>query len=414
MCGLREADVADWHGERYTARAMTIFDQCLALLRWKRLILANTIIVAAASVIVALLLPKWYRSTASVFPPEEDLLLPGGSSGMATLAAVGIGRSNLPVLASPSDILAAVLESRGVWEEVIRRHDLLRAYKAEDMDRALQALDSHVQIKVGPEGVVRVRVLDREPARAAAIANTFVELLDRVNREKRHTSARTARAFLEQRLVQNHTELSAAEDTLRALQERTGALLPEEQLKAVISAASELQVQLLLRETDLAVLRAQVGPENPDLRTTAREVEALRRRLHEVEVRPGAGPGPLDLPLDRYPALTVAYLRALREVKVQEALYELLTEQYERYRIQENRDTPTVQVLDTAVPATVKAKPVRWLICFTATGLAFLGSLLLASSLEAAARMRREDPERFAGLRRLASELGLARALDRL
>lgn len=393
---------------------MTLLDQCLALLRWKRLILANTIIVAAVSVVVALLLPKWYRSTASVFPPEEDLLLPAASAGLASIAAVGIGRSNLPVLASPSDIFAAVLESRGVCEEVIRRHDLVRVYKEKDMDHALKTLTRHVQVKVGGEGVVRVKVLDREPSRAAAMANTFVELLDRVNREKRHVSARQARSFLEERLAQNRRDMSAAEETLRVLQERTGALAPEEQLKAIISAASELQVQLLLRETDLAVLRAQVGSENPDLRALEREVEALRRRLREVEVRPGGNPGPLSLPLDRYPGLTVSYLRAFREVKVQEALYELLTEQYERYRIQESRDTPTVQVLDAAVPATLKAKPIRWLICLTATSLALIGSLLLASALEAAARMRREDPERFSRLRRLAAEFGLARALERI
>lgn len=393
---------------------MTLLDQCIALLRWKRLIVANTLIVAAASVVVALLLPKWYRSTASVFPPDDDLLLSSGSSGLATIAAVGIGRSNLPVLASPSDVLAAVLESRSVGEEVIRRHDLIRVYKVDDMDHARKVLDHRVQVKVGAEGVVRVKVLDREPERAAAMANTYVELLDRMNREKRHTAARQARVFLEGRLQQNRRDLSAAEETLRVLQERTGALLPEEQLKAVIAAASEMQVQLLLRETDLAVLREQVGADNPELRATQREVDALRSRLHEVEVRPGAGDGPLELPLDRYPALTVAYLRAFREVKVQEAVYELLTEQYERYRIQESRDTPTVQVLDAAVPATMKAKPVRWLICLVATGLAFFGSLLLASLLEAAARLRREEPERFADLRRLAAEFGLARVLERL
>jgi tyrosine-protein kinase Etk/Wzc len=393
---------------------MTILDQSLALLRWKRLILTNTLVVAAASVIVALLLPKWYRSTASVFPPDEDLLLPGATTGLASLVAVGIGRSNLPVLATPSDILAAVLESRGVCEEVIRRYDLLSVYKVKDMDHALKVLGKHVQVSVGGEGVVWVKVLDREPARAAAIANTFVELLDRVNREKRHTSARQARIFLEQRLAQNRSDMSAAEDTLRVLQERTGVLVPEEQVKAMITAAAELQAKLALRETDVAVLRAQVGPENPELRAAEREVEALRRRIHEVEVRPGAASGPLALPLDRYPALTVANLRASREVKVQEMLYGLLTEQYERYRIQEDRETPTVQVLDTAVPATMKARPIRWLICVTATGLAFLGSLLLAAGFEAIARMRREDPERFAGLRRLAAELGLARALERL
>lgn len=110
----------------------------------------------------------------------------------------------------------------------------------------------------------------------------------------------------------------------------------------------------------------------------------------------------------------MAYLRAFRSVKMQEAVYEFLTEQYEQYRIQESRDTPTVQVLDRAVPAQRKAKPIRWLICVSATAAAFFGSVVLAAFLESIARARRDDPPRFERWRALFGEFGLGRALDRL
>ena len=409
--------------------AMSFLDQCLALARWKRMILLNTLVVAGLAVVVALILPKWYRSTASVFPPEDEGMPLTGLSNLVSVANAGmVGRSSLPVLASPSDLFVAVLESRTVGEEVIRRHDLQRVFHAKDMDSALKALKERVRFKVGNEGVVKVSATDKDPARAAAMANTFVELLDRVNREKRHTSARQARVFIEGRLEENRRDLAAAEDTLRAIQERTGVLIPDEQFKALIGAASEVQVQLALKEVDLAVLRAQVGVGSPDLRALEREVQALRGRLRELEVAPfdasagdAAGvqrtpvrPGPLELPLNDYPGLTVGYLRAMREVHVQEAVFELLTQQYEQYRIQESRDTPTVQVLDPGVPATRKVKPIRWLICVSATALAFLASLTMAALLEAGGRLRRENPAAFERVRALAGEFGMARMLDRL
>ena len=122
-----------------------------------------------------------------------------------------------------------------------------------------------------------------------------------------------------------------------------------------------------------------------------------------------------DGPLMRPPALqsTVgASVSLTTTVKVQEAVYEFLMEQYEQYRIQESRDTPTVQVLDRAVPAERKAKPIRWLICVCATVGAFALSLVLAALLEAGARLRREDPARHERLRQALAEMGLRRLAD--
>jgi tyrosine-protein kinase Etk/Wzc len=411
------------------SETMEFLDRCLVVLRWKKLILLNTLLVAAASVVVALALPKWYLSVASLFPPEEDTIsLSGISSSLASAASMVSGpRATLPIWATPSDVYSAVLHSRIVRSEVIRRNDLLRVYQAPDTDRAIQTFNSLVKIKVGGEGVVQIKVLDKDPKRAAAIANDLVDMLDRVNREKRNTSARQARVFIEGRLEQNRRDLARAEQTLRATQESTGVMIPEDQLKAMIDASAAVEVELLLREVDLGVMRSQVGSGHPGLVSLEREVSSLRRRMRELQQgedpdvgmnadEPGrsAPEAGLGLPLKQYPGVQLVYLRAFREVTVQEAIYELLTQQYERYRIQESRDTPTVQVLDPAVPATYKAKPIRWLICVSATFVAFVLSVLLALFFESLRRMRGESPERFERVRRIAAELRLGRALERL
>lgn len=404
-------------------RAMSFLEQCLALLRWKRLIFWNTVIVAAAALLVALLLPKWYRASASVFPPEDDSPTLGSLTSMINMAALGGNRTHLPVLASPSDLFAAILNSRSVREVVVDRHGLLGVYKVEDMDRALKVMRRKVDVNVGREGVVTVTVLDKDPRRAAGMAGTFMSELDRVNREKRTSSARVAREFIERRLEENRHDLAAAEDSLRRIQEDTGVLAPEDQLRAVINAAAQVQVQLIFKEVELSVLRDQLGMRHPGLRSIEREVEALRSRMSELDFGPagsaavfddGARTGTLDVPIRNYPGLTLEYLRALRALKIQEAIFELLTQQYEQYRIQEMRDTPTVQILDEAAAPTLKARPIRWLICVSATLAAFLLSVLLASILENLSRMRRDAPGRYLTASRMAEELGLGFVLRRL
>ncbi len=394
---------------------MSLLDLLIALARWKRLILVNTLLVALASVVLVLFIPKSYRAVASIFPPEDDAMS-AASIGSLISASGLVGRgSNLPVLATPSDVYAAILRSRTLREELIRRFDLLTAWEERDMDHAIRRFSQTMKVKVGSEGVVSIGVLDREPERAAGIANASIEILDRMNREKRRSSAGQARAFIERRLEENRRDLVAAEDSLREIQKSTQVLVPDRQAEAIISAGAQVEVELLMKEVELGVLEAQLGPTHPDRLARAREVEALRRRMREMESGEGGRTGNrFEIPFARYPDLSLGYVRALRSVKVQEAIFEFLSQQVEQYRIQESRDTPTVQVLDHAVIPTMKAKPVRWLICAAATSIAFLFSLLVASFIEVLRRMRQQAPERFQKLETLGRELGLKPLLDRL
>ncbi len=375
-----------------------ILRRLVSLARWRRLILTNTMVVAVAAIIVAMILPKSYRSTATVFPPEEEGLNLRSITTMVAAGGLAPGRQSLPLLATPSDIYAAILKSRSVREEIIRRHDLMTEFKVGTMDEALEILRGCAKIKVGNEGVVAITVTHKDPAKAARIANDFVSLLDVRARDRRRTSAGAVRAFLDSRVADCRDSLATAERALQRVQEQTGILAPEEQIRSLVDAAVQLDLSRRVREVELGMMRAQVGPSDPDRARLAREVDLFAGQLHELDRGKRADSAAYQVPLRELPARTAAYARALRQVKLQESLFEILSEQLEQYRILELRDTPSVQVLDTAVPAEKRWRPVRWLICVIATGLAFVFSCALAWALDGLERLRREEPERYRSL----------------
>jgi tyrosine-protein kinase Etk/Wzc len=372
-----------------------ILRRLVSLARWRRLILANTLLVAAGAVVVSLLLPKTFRATASVFPPEEDVLSARSLTTMMAAGGLAPTRQSLPLLATPSDIYAAILKSRSVREEIIRRYDLMSAFGVRTMDEALDMLRSMAKVKVGTEGIVSVTVVDEDPEKAARIANDFVSLLDVRARERRRASAGAVRVFLDTRVAECRDSLAAAEHALQRVQEETGILAPGDQVRSLVDAAVQLDLSRRVREVELGILRAQVGPDDPDRARLAREVGLYESQLRDIDKGKSADSAAYQVPLRELPARTADYARAMRQVKLQEALFEILNEQLEQYRILELRDTPSVQSLDKAVAAQKRWRPVRWLICAIATGLAFLFSCLLAWGLDGLERMRREQPERY-------------------
>lgn len=391
-----------------------ILRRLVSLARWRRLILANTLIVAAMAVVVSLLLPKWYRAESSVYPPEEE----GFSMRSLTMmlsAATGMTSSrpgpSLPLLATPSDVYAAILKSRSVREEVIRRHDLMKEYKSETIDEALRTLKSRTKVRVGNEGIVSLWVLDKDPKEAAAIARDYLQILDAKTRDRRRSSAGAVRAFLEARVADCRDSLSIAENELQRIEEKTGILSPDEQTRALVGGAVQIELGRKMREVELGMLKAQVGPDDPDRTRLAREIDLYRHQLERIDAgSPTAGAGgdesaPYRVPLSEIPARTAEYGRALRQVKIQDALYTLLIEQLEQYRIMELRDTPTVQVLDAPEPPQKRYRPIRWMICAIATFLAFLFSCGLAFALDDLERIRRRDPERWRTFGAIAAHL---------
>ncbi len=402
---------------------MTSLDFLVRLLRWRKLILINTLLVAILAVVISLLLPNWYTARVSILPPQEEALSLGGlTPGIGgSLGRMALGQLtsqvSLPIWASPSDYLAGILRSRRLREPVVREHDLMDVYKCDNVDQALRVLGQHLKIRVGSEGIVRVRVEDKDPERAAAMAASCVRLLDEIQGETRRTRAGDVRRFVAERLGATRAELAAAEESLRVFQERHGLLVPEEQAAALVQTVAKVEAERITTQVERDALLVQMGSDHPEVQRLTALLTSLEAAKSGLEGRTPMGEG-FTLPseiegptalidLKRLPALALQYLRLFRNVEIQQVLFELLTQLLEQYRIREVRDVPTIQVLDQPFVPEEKSRPLRGVICAVATGLAFLLSVLVAAGLEKLAVISESTPERHAQLSRLLSGLGL-------
>jgi len=380
----------------------------LLLARWRRFILKTVLIVCGAATIVLLILPNWYRATTSVLPPEREASLSGLASSL--LQGVGIMGGQemvLPAFATPSHVYASILKSRTVVESIVTRYGLKEHYRCRTMDDAVKECLSHTKIKVGSEGIVTLSFEDTDRDRAADVANSYVEMLNTINREVNSARARNNRVFLEERLGETGLALAAAEDTLRTFQEINKAISLEEQMKAQIQNVAELEGRLAMAEIELGLFQRTLTPGHPEIVRKQMEISEIRRKINTLNVGlPGSEDyGTLAVPFAKVPRLALEYGRLLRSLKLQETLFRLLTEQYEHAKIQEVKDTPTIQILDVAKAPEKKSRPKRLIIFAIAGGLSLVFSVLYASAADRLERLRVAQPKDWETLRDSTSEV---------
>lgn len=376
---------------------VNIYSYLTVLVSYRRFIFLNLIAVCLIVAIISFLLPSWYSATTLILPPGGDALslglassLMGSASGLATSLS-------LPFMATPSDIVAAILNSRAVGQAVVEKENLMEVFGTSSMENALRQLFSHTSISVTPEGLVSLSYEDRDRVRAAEVANRFIREADRINRQTSSSQAKSARMFIEERLAQTKTELNRAEDSLRGFQEENKTILLNDQMKAAIDKAAELKAQMVSSEIELNVLSQTFSSSHPRIKSLRSEVNEIKRQLEILEMGDKTGDQKgktlLDVPFAEVPALSLRLARLIREVKIQESIFELLTQQYEQYKIQETKDTPTVQVLDEAVPPERRAKPRRMLLVILSGVLSVFASLVFVFGLEYFKRSKQRDPE---------------------
>lgn len=330
---------------------------------------------AILAVIVSLLLPKWYSGVSVILPPERPVNL----ALFSVMENVNWGGLDLGQIPQETKRILAILESRTLRMRVIERFELQSLYRTKKIEDTLKELEQNTDIELAEEGTIRISVMDKSPVRAADMANFIRSELDIINTNLHLEAAHFQRRFLEERYTQNKRDLEAVEDSLRVFQQKYGTVAIDEQMMAGIEVAANLKVQITMLEIELISKENVLGPSHPailSLRNQLREYQDKYTKLIlEGEAQPNEQGARLIIPLKDAPELGMNFLRLRREVSVQNAIYELLSEQVELARIEEARNIPTIQVLDYAVPATKKTKPKRILIVLLWTGIAFAASI---------------------------------------
>jgi len=344
---------------------------------------------------------KIYESTAAVLAPKETGS--GATMGLAAaLAASGGGQlfgGLLPSGATSRDTFMAILKSRTMAEELVTRFKLREYYEATYIEEAIKKLRDATDVSVSREGVVSVRVEDKDPKFAAEIANAYVTTLDRTFAKLGTSEGSRQRAFLADRLEKSEKALRQAEDAVRRFAEANRTVGLQEQAKGVIEAGARLKGEVIAAEVTLESLRTYSTETNPQVVQQKARVDELKRQLARMqysggEELPSDATAPAQarqeyhLPVSKMPAVGVQYARLMREVKIQETVFTLLTQQYEQAKIAEARDMPTVQILDKAIPAERKSKPKTVLNSAIVGVLSFFFAIFLAFFLEYVERAR--------------------------
>jgi uncharacterized protein involved in exopolysaccharide biosynthesis len=359
----------------------------------RRRLLGFTLAGAALAGLLAVVLPAKFQSTARVLPSENSPAMMMAGSSMALPAAGPI--SELMGTRTPGALFATVLRSDTVEDALIDRFDLRRVYRERGYERARARLsDDTVVSEDKKSGIVTLTVTGRDRLRVAALTNAYVEEADKVLQTLNTSAAHREREFLETRIAVVRQGLLTDEQQLAHFSSRNSALDIKEQGKAAFEMAGRIQGQWIATRSELEGARQMYGPDHPKVRSLEAQAAALRAaldRMGTASSSPDAShdaPGQADagseyLSLGRLPAVGAGYADLLREVQLQEAVYETLVKQYEISKVEEAKQTPRLRVIDAGKEAERQSSPRFFILLVLCTVFGLLAGVLAVVGSEA-------------------------------
>jgi tyrosine-protein kinase Etk/Wzc len=362
---------------------ISLLDLGIVLAKHKQLIVGLPTLVAVLAIVYALFLPNVYTGTTKILPPQQ-----GQSSASAMLAQLGglAGMAGgIAGIKNPSDMYIGMFKSRTVLDSMVQRFDLMNYYATKFPSQARAALEGSTKISAGKDGIISIEVDDKDPKRAAEMANGYIEELRKLTKVLAVTEASQRRLFFEQQFNQAKDNLAKAEIVARQALDKGGLSNVDAQGRALIETTARLRGQISVKEVQIGAMRGYAAERNPDLIKAQQELAALKNQLIQIEGSSG------DRQVSNGQGSGLDNLRLLRDLKYYETIYEMLAKQFEMAKIDEAKDSTLIQVLDVAIEPDHKSKPKRAMIVILATLAAgFIG--ILAAFIREALAKAGQDP----------------------
>jgi uncharacterized protein involved in exopolysaccharide biosynthesis len=387
---------------RRAQQGSTLLAVLVILARRKKMIFWITVCFAVIACIVSLVLPPEYTATIVILPPQQGSSLSsalgdlGGLSSLASLASGALGGKNT------ADMYVSMLKSETVEDSVIQKYRLLQEYHKNYFYDARKKLEWRTTIDGSKkDGLIRLSFEDHNPARAAEIANGYIEILRGLSQHLAITEAAQRRVIFEQQLDKTKTDLASSEEALKQTQLSTGFVQIDSQSRALIETAARIRAEIVAKEVQIQAMQTYAGEGNPDLQEQQQQLAGLRSQFSQLVGSNGSSPDDLFLSKGNVPEAALEYARKLRDVKYNEAVFEVLAKQLEIAKIDEAKEGGFLQIVNPALTPERRSFPKRtW---FTLGAAAFGLSLAIMIALFQArlARMQTDpaDAEQLAQLR---------------
>ena len=363
-------------------REFDFFELIRLIIRNRKFIIIFVAVVSVAAVIYSLVTPQIWRSTATFYViGDQTSSLPFNIEGLSGLTAGLMGTTN-----SQNAISAVIaMNSRQFSEKVIRHFNLIDYYKITTKD-SLKAMDSALKMlhtktmKIGsdPEtGLVTVSADTKDKKLSRDIVNYYLQQLDIYNREEKITRGKMNREFLEARVNETRAEIDSLLLALKDFQQRHNAVDIEAQTSSLIKSYSDIIATKMSTDIELELARKNYAENSPIVLELKDRSEALAKQIRQLEV----GKEPLKprylIDIGSLPDLATQYAQLKMNLEIKSKVYEFLYPQYEAAKLEELKDLPTLDILDTPREAGLRVRPKRAVMCIIAFALAVVVSIII-------------------------------------
>jgi capsule polysaccharide export protein KpsE/RkpR len=327
--------------------------------------------------LLAFSIPKRYESTTLLMPPDDKsgspvamaAALAGKMTGTMASSLSGVAGDMLG-LKSSGDLFMGILRSRTVQDDLIGKFDLRKVYWQSDWQNTRRALSANTAISEDRKsGIITITVTDKSPQRAAAMAQEYVSELNVVVSQLSTSSAHRERVFLEDRLAQVKRDLESAERDFSEFASKNATIDIKEQGRAMVQGAAIVEGQLIAAQSELQGLKEVYAENNVRVRSLRARIAELQSQLQQlggnqeiVTDATSSQGGDLYPSIRKLPLLGVPYADLYRRTKVQEVVFESLTQEYELAKVAEAKEIPSVKVLDPPNMPERKSFPPRLII----------------------------------------------------
>lgn len=372
---------------------ISLLDLLIVLAERKQLILKVTAVFAILAIVISLLLPKRYTAMVTLLPPQQNTSLASAlTSQLGNLGGIAALAGGSSLLKNPNDMFVAMFKSRTVEDAMIQRFGLMGEYHKKYLSDARKSFEKYTDVDgSGKDGLIHISVEDRDPRRAAELANGYVDQFRELSQHLAISEASQRRLFFERELEHAKDNLANAEEALKVTEQTTGLIQLDSQARALIESAAALRAQIAAKEVQIQGMQMYATGDNAQLLQAQRELEGMRGQLAKL----GGSEDSTDsliVPKGKVPEAGLEYVRKLRDVKYYETIFDILARQFELAKLDEAKEGALIQVVDPAFTPDKRSFPKRGLIIILATFVGFFVGVFWVL-WEAALRHMKEDPE---------------------
>jgi capsule polysaccharide export protein KpsE/RkpR len=357
-------------------------DYLSILFKWKKFIIINFTIVAIVTVVITLLITNLYKSKAVIMLSEQQgLNALGALSNVGSLFGGFLGGSGDTQI----DKIFGYLESNRLRNDIINRFDLEDYYEFSEYrrEKTLKQLKEDLTYDLTDNGFIEISMIHSNSDSAANIINYLVKELDKLNREIILQNASNYRKFVEKRYFKNIADLKQAQEDMKLFQTEYGVYTIPEQFKVTFEAIGNLEVELFKKKIQLDIIGINKGVKSNEYDILKSELQKLESNLEKIRAgNYSDNQSLIFLPQNKLPEIYKKYFTIFGEIEIQTKLLEFILPMYEQAMMEEQKNIPTLIVVDEAVPSELKYFPKRSFIVISVLFLLLIIHLITVPRLE--------------------------------